>query len=198
MPDEAYASSPREHHIDPNGASSGGLNSFSPNISHTSPTTDSIAPIPLSSPPRSSSESAGRTSSSKWRESLSQATLERRDTITTITTNPDTANVVEPNFDEHVLRMLCGLDVSGSLYGGPMFETQDPRLITVFRPVVTGQDQTEHGLLQGESSNRSPPFPDADHVCRRRRFSSRRGLRWRTSTPETCRNLPARPPSSTR
>ena len=79
-----------------------------------------------------------------------------------------------------------------------MFETQDLRLITVFRPVATGQNQTEHGLLQGESSDPSPPFPDADRVCRRRRFSSRRGLPWRMSTAETCRSLPALPPSSMR
>ena len=44
---------------------------------------------------------------------MGQTTLERRDTITTITTNPETQNLVEPNFDENVLRMLCDLDVSG-------------------------------------------------------------------------------------
>ena len=118
MPDEAYASLSREHHVDPDGASSGGLHSSFPNNPHTPSTTDPTSPTnPISSPPRSSSESAGRTSSVKWRESLNQATLERRDTITTITSNPDTPNVVEPNFDENVLRMLCGLDVSRSLCG---------------------------------------------------------------------------------
>ena len=114
MPDEVYASLSREHYVDPNGASP--VNSF-PNTPHTPSTTDHTSSTnPTSSPPRSSSESVGRTSS-KWRESLSQATLERRDTITTITSNPDTPSVVEPNFDENVLRMLCGLDVSGSLCG---------------------------------------------------------------------------------
>ena len=114
MPDEAYAPLSWEHAVDLNGASSNGSNPFSPNVSHTPPTTDPTLPTnPLSSPPRSSSESVGRTSSSKWRDSLSHATLERRDTITTITTTPETSNVVEPSFDENVLRMLCDLDVSG-------------------------------------------------------------------------------------
>jgi len=48
---------------------------------------------------------------------LGHTTLERRDTITTVTTNPETQNVVEPNFDENVLRMLCDLDVSDLLGG---------------------------------------------------------------------------------
>ena len=118
MPDEVYASSSWEHNPDPNGTSSTVLNIFPQPISHTPPTTDPTLPTNLlSSPPRSSSESAGRTSSSKWRDSLSQTTLERRDTITTVTTNPETVNVVEPNFDENVLRMLCDLDVSGLLHG---------------------------------------------------------------------------------
>lgn len=118
MPDEAYAPSSWEHNVDPNGTSSSGSNNLSPNVSHTPPTTDPTSPTnPLSSLPRSSSESAGRTSSSKWRESLAQTTLERRDTITTATTNPEPPSVVEPSFDENVLRMLCDLDVSGLLIG---------------------------------------------------------------------------------
>lgn len=199
MPDEAYATSSWEHTIDLNGASSNGSNIFSPNVSHTPPTTDPTLPTnSLSSPPRSSSESAGRTSSSKWRDSLSHSTLERRDTITTIHTNPETPNVVEPTFDESVLRMLCGLDVSRLLCaGGLVFGTQDFRLITVLHPAVAGPNQTEHGLMQGEPADRSPLFPDANRFCRRRRFSSRRGPRWRTSMAETCRNSPARRLSST-
>lgn len=118
MPDEAYAASSWEHDVDLNGASSSGSNPFSPNISYTPPTTDLTSPTnPLPSPPRSSSESVGRTLSLKWRDSLGHSTLERRDTITTIITNPDTSNVVEPSFDENVLRMLCDLDVSGLLCG---------------------------------------------------------------------------------
>ena len=46
---------------------------------------------------------------------MGQTTLERRDTVTTITTNSETANVLEPSFDESVLRMLCDLDVSSLL-----------------------------------------------------------------------------------
>ena len=118
MPDEAYASPSWENSVDTNGASSSGSSNLPQNVSHTPQTTDPMSPTNLlSSPPRSSSDSAGRTLSSKWRESLGQTTLERRDTITTTTTNPETQNVVEPSFDENVLRMLCDLDVSGLPYG---------------------------------------------------------------------------------
>ena len=199
MPDETYAPSSWEHNADPNGTSPNGPNSFSPTISHTPPTTDhTLLANTLSSPPRSSSESAGRTSSSKWRDSLSGTTLERRGTVTTITTNPEAPSVVEPSFDENVLRTLCDLDVSGLLRGrADVFGTQDLRLITVLRPAAAGQDQTEHSVLQGESCDRNPSFTDANHFCRRRRFSLRRGLCWRTSMVGTCRNSPAQHPSST-
>ncbi|KDQ50698.1 hypothetical protein JAAARDRAFT_199693 [Jaapia argillacea MUCL 33604] len=63
-------------------------------------------PTKPGSPPRSSSESAGRASSSRWRDSLT-TTLERRDTYSTAA---DTNSIVEPNFDENILRALCDLD----------------------------------------------------------------------------------------
>lgn len=69
------------------------------------------SPIPASSseppspPTRSSFDSA-----SKWTDNIS-VTLERRDT--TLSTIPsDAASLVEPSFDENVLRALCDLDVS--------------------------------------------------------------------------------------
>jgi hypothetical protein len=55
--------------------------------------------------PRSSSDSLGRqsTSGSKWRESP---------TLTVSTMPNDTATLVDPAFDENILRALCDLDVS--------------------------------------------------------------------------------------
>ncbi|KAF9786398.1 RhoGAP-domain-containing protein [Thelephora terrestris] len=114
MPDEACVSPTWEHSADPNGLSPSGSNHISPNLLHTPPTSESTLPTTAlsSPPPRSSSESVGRTPSSKWRESYGQSTLERRGTVTTITTNPETQNVAEPSFDENILRMLCDLDCS--------------------------------------------------------------------------------------
>lgn len=150
MPDEASVSPPWEYYVDPNGLSPSGSNPISPNISHTPPTNDLTFPTSnLSSPPpRTSSESVARTSSSKWRESLSQTTLERRGTVTTITTNPEAPNVVEPSFDENLLRMLCELDVGGLLrrWIGKL-GLRTSCLITVLRSVVAGQNQTERSVV---------------------------------------------------
>ncbi|KAG5641792.1 hypothetical protein DXG03_004178 [Asterophora parasitica] len=63
---------------------------------------------PSSPIPRSSVDSAGRSSTSKWQDSPPAATLERRDTLTTL--QSDTASLVDPTFDETVLRALCDLD----------------------------------------------------------------------------------------
>lgn len=202
MPEEAYASSSWDRDLDPNEASFNDSNNFPPNLSLTPPTADYTPPTNLlPSPPRSSSESAGRTPS-KWRESQGQTTLERRDTITTITTNPETLNLVEPNFDENVLRMLCDLDVSGFPRAGEVGDcrnsTQCFRLITVFRPAATGQNQTKHCVVQGAPFDRSPLLLGANRFCRRLRFSSRRGPCWRTSMVGTCRNSLARHLSCTR
>lgn len=59
--------------------------------------------------PRSSIESAGRSSTSRWQESPTAVSTERRDTLTPI--HSDMASLVEPSFDENVLRALCDLDV---------------------------------------------------------------------------------------
>lgn len=60
---------------------------------------------PPSPPLRSSFDSA-----TKWTDNIS-VTLERRDT-TLSTIRSDIGSLVEPSFDENVLRMLCDLDVS--------------------------------------------------------------------------------------
>ena len=73
-----------------------------------------LAHLPLNSaasPPRSSSESAGQPAGGKWRDSLRP--LERRDTITSLPS--DAGSIVEPSFDENVLRALCEMDVSQRL-----------------------------------------------------------------------------------
>lgn len=114
IPDEASVSPPWEAYVDPNGRSPNGSNPISPNLSHSPPTNDSTFPINTlpSQPPRASSDSVGRISLSKWRESVGQSTLERRGTVTAITTNSEVQTLVEPSFDENLLRMLCDLDVS--------------------------------------------------------------------------------------
>jgi hypothetical protein len=61
-----------------------------------------------SPPPRSSVESPRRPSTSKYRDSI-QVAVERAETASFIHSEPPT--LVEPNFDESVLRSLCDLDV---------------------------------------------------------------------------------------
>lgn len=70
----------------------------------------SPGPQPTSSSPqpRSSIDSAGRSSTSKRQESPHAMTTERRDTLATI--HGDSTSLVEPSFDENVLRALCDLD----------------------------------------------------------------------------------------
>ncbi|KAL4066200.1 Rho GTPase activation protein [Scleroderma yunnanense] len=63
---------------------------------------------PSSPPPRSSSDSLGLTSISKRRDST-PVTVERKDTLSTIPSDVS-SNLVEPSFDENVLRGLCELD----------------------------------------------------------------------------------------
>lgn len=62
-----------------------------------------------SPPPRSSSDSLGRSSTSRRRDSI-PITVDRKDTLSTIPS--DVVSLVEPSFDENVLRALCELDVS--------------------------------------------------------------------------------------
>ncbi|KAG8215039.1 Rho GTPase activation protein [Butyriboletus roseoflavus] len=77
---------------------------------HESATTPAFMFAPgkqSSPPPRSSSDSLGRSSTSRRRDSI-PIVVDRRDTLSTIPS--DVASLVEPSFDENVLRALCELD----------------------------------------------------------------------------------------
>jgi len=64
----------------------------------------------MSPQPRSSTDSSGKSPMPQpWRDNASSLT-DRRDTLTTI--HSVTPSLVEPTFDENVLRALCELDVS--------------------------------------------------------------------------------------
>ncbi|TDL24106.1 GTPase activating protein [Rickenella mellea] len=92
------ASGPSTNDMSPSRDSPGSHQSHAPPTSSTS-----ISP-PLR---RSSLDSNGVThGSSKWRENLS--TLERQNTVSTA--QSETANIVEPSFDENILRALCDMD----------------------------------------------------------------------------------------
>ncbi|KAI6010918.1 RhoGAP-domain-containing protein [Pisolithus orientalis] len=73
----------------------------------TSPTLTQVSLKPSSPPPRSSLDSPVRSPVSRHRESI-PLTVERRDTLSTIPS--DVVSLVEPSFDENVLRALCELD----------------------------------------------------------------------------------------
>ncbi|KAH7885795.1 hypothetical protein F5I97DRAFT_1875464 [Phlebopus sp. FC_14] len=75
--------------------------------SATSPALTSLPIKPSSPPPRSSSDSLGRSSTSRRRDSI-PLSVERKDTLSTIPS--DAGSLVEPSFDENVLRALCELD----------------------------------------------------------------------------------------
>lgn len=114
MADEGYLSSAWESgdHSDFQTSSGHGrpqLRTFDSGESSSSPHVKSASPQP-----RSSFESAGRSSTSRWQDSSPPATtVERRDTLTTI--HSDTTSLVEPSFDENVLRALCELDVCAEI-----------------------------------------------------------------------------------
>jgi len=64
----------------------------------------------ISPQPRSSTDSSGKSPKSQpWRDNATSLT-DRRDTLTTI--HSGTPSLVEPTFDENVLRALCELDVT--------------------------------------------------------------------------------------
>ncbi|KIK93772.1 hypothetical protein PAXRUDRAFT_828636 [Paxillus rubicundulus Ve08.2h10] len=75
--------------------------------SATSPALTSVPTKSSSPPPRSSSDSLARSSMSKRRDSIPIA-VERKDTLSTIPS--DVGSLVEPSFDENVLRALCEMD----------------------------------------------------------------------------------------
>lgn len=76
-------------------------------ISGTSP--PSAPSKPVSPPPRSSLDTPSKPSAplSKWRDSIS---VESQDTMSA--SGAEQLQVVEPSFDENVLRALCDLNVS--------------------------------------------------------------------------------------
>ncbi|KAH7922595.1 RhoGAP-domain-containing protein [Leucogyrophana mollusca] len=111
MADDGYSSSAWEsaENSDPSHPSYG-LFQPNPSVLHESSTSPAVSSLPVkpsSPPPRSSSDSLGRSSTSKWRDSI-PVTVERKDTLSTIPS--DVASLVEASFDENVLRALCELD----------------------------------------------------------------------------------------
>ncbi|KAF9244101.1 Rho GTPase activation protein [Melanogaster broomeanus] len=81
-----------------------------PSLIHESVTSPALTSVPIkpaSPPPRSSSDSLGRSSTSR-RPDGRPISVDRKDTLSTIPS--DAASLVEPSFDEHVLRALCELD----------------------------------------------------------------------------------------
>lgn len=76
--------------------------------------TGSASPHLKSAPslPRTSTDSAGP---SQFRDSPTLA-LERRDTLASLQGQVEAPTLIEPNFDESVLRSLCDLDVSFPAY----------------------------------------------------------------------------------
>ena len=116
MGDDGYSPSVWDSadHSDPSNPGHTPYGLFQPgNLSllHESATTPAFmsAPAkPSSPPPRSSSDSLGRSSTSRQRDSIPM-TADRKDTLSTIPS--DIVSLVEPSFDENVLRALCELDV---------------------------------------------------------------------------------------
>ncbi|KAH0582558.1 hypothetical protein H2248_010496 [Termitomyces sp. 'cryptogamus'] len=83
------------------------LRTFEPaETSSSSTRLNSTSPIPS----RTSVDSAGQVSTSRWQESPTthMTTLERRDNA--LTTHSEQVALVDPTFDESVLRALCDLD----------------------------------------------------------------------------------------
>ncbi|KAG1864821.1 Rho GTPase activation protein [Suillus subluteus] len=115
MADEGYSSTAWEStdNSDPNASQTPYYGLFQPNSpsliheSATAPALSSLSVKPSSPPPRSSSDSLGRSSSSRWRDSV-PVTIERKDTLSMIPS--DAISLVETSFDENVLRVLCELD----------------------------------------------------------------------------------------
>ena len=102
---------PHPYQSHPAQSSTSASNSNSPNVAI--PSRPSLSSKSSSSPPRSSTEVdfVGKSSPSataRWRNSLS--TAQREDG--TSSAQSDSNTVVEPGFDESVLRALCDLDVS--------------------------------------------------------------------------------------
>jgi hypothetical protein len=103
------------------------------------PTRPSLSSKSSSSPPRSSTEVdlAGKPSpqtTARWRNSLPAGTQQRGDVTPPGPQSGASANVVEPSFDENVLRALCDLDVS-SVYSESDFSTRSTSSLSPFTSV---------------------------------------------------------------
>ncbi|KAG1732356.1 Rho GTPase activation protein [Suillus lakei] len=115
MADEGYSSTAWEStdNSDPSTSQTPHYGLFQPNnpsLIHESATAPALSSLPVkpsSPPPRSSSDSLGRSSTSRWRDSV-PVTIERKDTLSMIPS--DAISLVETSFDENVLRVLCELD----------------------------------------------------------------------------------------
>lgn len=100
--------------------------------------------------PRDSIDSAGAHSSNgHWRDSTTIYS-DRRDALNTVqSVQGDPPILVEPSFDEGVLRALCELDVCSS------FPNSEPAIhslvffYTVWCPASARSNQAKHYLVQG-------------------------------------------------
>lgn len=122
----------------------------SPSLIHESATAPALSSLPVkpsSPPPRSSSDSLGRTSSSRWRDSV-PVTIERKDTLSMIPS--DAVSLVETSFDENVLRVLCELDVSTSNFVISAAFIDMSRYPLVRCTFTAGSDKTKYGLVSRE------------------------------------------------
>lgn len=105
----------------------------------------SVSP-PLLLPPRLSSESANKPSSSKWQDATSN--VERRETVSTLSHDP--ASYME-NFDDNVLRALCDLDVCHASHD--IEATIDRAQLSVWCAFTTRSDKAEYGFLPSKCFN---------------------------------------------
>lgn len=99
-----------------------------------------IPTIPVSPDGRSSIELNALASAPqpRWRDSMSNG----RDTASTIAGDP----MVEPSFDENVLRALCDMDVRSIILISCTI-LADLRLLAVRCTAFAGPNKTKHGLL---------------------------------------------------
>ena len=121
------------------------INGPSRSISTPSPLTSQAPPTPSksSSPTPNSADVVSPTSPTpRWRDSV--ATLERRDTISSVPS--EVVNVVEPSFDETVLRALCDLDVCQS----SSISSYLSLAVKVWGATTFGSNKAEYGVLQSE------------------------------------------------
>lgn len=162
---------------------------LSPRDRDSSPTTGvRSAPPPTPSksaspPPRSSTESFAK--HSKWRDGASS--LQRADTMSTAVSDT-VAGIVEPTFDENVLRALCDIDVSpieckvrerGTQAHILFIQCGVPLLLDRIKQSMVSC-RVSLGTLNVSMTHRT--------LCRRRQCSLRSVLPSKRNTAEGCRN----------